>query len=66
MFVSVVIHFLLNVVVGNVVEECDKLVIIINAKNVATKKEMRKLNSKRIYSVDLVMVGGFGSNVKIY
>ena len=62
MFVLAVIHFLLNAVVRNAVEECDKLEIITNAKNVGTKKEMRKLNLKRICSVDLVMVGGFGSN----
>ena len=62
MFVLAVILILLNAVVRNVVEECDKLVIIIDVKNVVIKKKMKKLNLKRISSVDLVMVGGFGFN----
>ena len=61
----VVIHFLLNAVVRNAVEECDKLAIIIDVKNAETKREMRRLNLKRICSVNLVMEGCFG-NVRIY
>ena len=65
MFVLAGIHILLSAVARNVVEECNKLVIIIVVKNAETKKEMKKLNLKRICFVDLVMVGGFGDNVEI-